>query len=183
VIAGLIDRAGGLSVTTPEAQFPPWEAERLLEEIISGVERELEKLCGRSDYRQLLFLSRLCVGVPPLRSADADMGAVRVRGQTADRWVLRCGDRSLDHDYMGLGQDGISIGKLPESIFRDVAKLHWLAQPVEDHRPPNVQLRVASLARERPAGSPVDPPFWRGRRPRRGLARELGVSQPLCPPL
>jgi hypothetical protein len=28
---------------------------------------------------------------------------------------------------MGLGQDGISIGKLPESIFRDVAKLHWLA--------------------------------------------------------
>jgi hypothetical protein len=127
VISGLIDRAGGLSVTTPEAQFPPWEAERLLEEIISGVERELEKLCGRYDYRQLLFMSRLCVGVPPLRSADADMGAVRVRGQNADRWVLRCGDRSLDHDYMGLGQDGISISKLPESIFRDVAKLHWLA--------------------------------------------------------
>lgn len=127
VISGLIDRAGGLSVVTPEAQFPPWEADRLIEEIISGAERELEEVCGRYDYWQLLFLSRLCAGVPPLRSADADMGAVRVRVQNADRWVLRCGDRSLDHDYMGLGQDGISIGKLPESIFRGVSKLHWLA--------------------------------------------------------
>jgi hypothetical protein len=85
VISGLIDRAGGLSVTTPEAQFPPWEAERLLEEIISGAERELEELCGRYDYRQLLFLAKLCAGVPPLRSADADMAAVRVRVQNVDR--------------------------------------------------------------------------------------------------
>ena len=127
VISGLIDRAGGLSAATPETQFPPRESDRPFEEIISGAERELEELCGRYDYRQLLFLSRLCTGVPLLRDADADMAAVRVRVQNADRWVLRCGDRSLRHDYMGLGQDGISIGALPESIFRDAVKLHWLA--------------------------------------------------------
>ena len=127
VISGLIDHAGGLSAATPEAQFSSREADRPFEEIISGAERELEELCGRYDYRQLLFLSRLCTGVPLLRDADADMAAVRVRVQNADRWVLRCGNRSLRHDYMGLGRDGISIGTLPESIFRDAAKLHWLA--------------------------------------------------------
>ena len=127
VISGLIDRAGGLSAATPEAKFPPWEADRPFEEIISGVERELEELCGRYDYSQLLFLSRLCSGVPALRDADADMAAVRVRVQNADRWVLRCGDRSLRHDYISLGQDGISVDRMPDSIFRDAAKLHWLA--------------------------------------------------------
>lgn len=127
VISELIDRAGGLSAETPEAKFQPREADRLFEEIISGIERELEGLCGRYDYRQLLFLSRLCTGVPALRSADADMAAVRVRVQNADRWVLRCGNRSLQHDYMNLGQDGISIGTLPDSIFRDAVKLHWFA--------------------------------------------------------
>ncbi len=127
LITGMIDRAGGLSAATPEARFPPREADRPFEEIISGAERELEELCGRYDYRQLLFLSRLCTGVPLLRDADADMAAVRVRVQNADRWVLRCGDRSLRHDHMGLGQDGISIGTLPDSIFRDAVKLHWFA--------------------------------------------------------
>lgn len=127
VISGLIDRAGGLYAATPEAQFQAGEADRPFEEIISGAERELEELCGRYDYRQLLFLSRLCAGVPLLREADADMPAVRVRVQNADRWVLRCGDRSLDHDYMSIGQGGISVGRMPDSIFRDAAKLHWLA--------------------------------------------------------
>jgi hypothetical protein len=102
-----MDRAGGLSAATPEAQFLPWEADRPFEEIISGVERELEELCGRYDYRQLLFLSRLCTGVPLLRDADADMAAVRVRAQNADRWVLRCGNRSLARDFVRI-EDGAS---------------------------------------------------------------------------
>ena len=127
LISGLIDRAGGLSAAAPEARFPPREADRPLEEIISGAERELEELCGRYDYRQLLFLSRLCTGVPLLRDADADMAAVRVRVQNADRWVLRCGSRSLARDFMRVEDGNVSIGALPESIFRDAAKLHWLA--------------------------------------------------------
>lgn len=127
LISGLIDRAGGLSAATSEAQFPPREADRPLEEIISGAERELEELCGRYDYRQLLFLSRLCTGVPALRSEDADMAAVRVRVQNADRWVLRCGNRSLVPDFVRIEDEGISIEALPESIFRDAVKLHWLA--------------------------------------------------------
>ena len=141
VISGLIDRAGGLSAEIPEAKFPSWEANRLFEEIISGVERELEELCGRYDYRQLLFLSRLCTGVPQLWDADADMAAVRVRVQNADRWVLRCGNRSLQHDYMNLGQDSISIGTLPDSIFRDAVYNPPLVRqlsPVEGYRPRDV---------------------------------------------
>ena len=126
-IARLVERAGGLSAAAPAAFFRPGEADPPFEEMISGTERELEELCGRYDYRQLLFLSRLCTGVPLLREADADMAAVRVRVQNADRWVLRCGDRSLDHDYMSIEQDGISVGHMPDLIFRDAAKLHWLA--------------------------------------------------------
>ncbi len=95
MLSGLIDRAGGLSAATPEARFPAREADWPFEEIISGAERELEELCGRYDYRQLLFLSRLCTGVPLLRDADADMAAVRVRVQNADRWVLRWVRHSL----------------------------------------------------------------------------------------
>jgi hypothetical protein len=127
VIARLVQRAGGLSAAAPEAHFSPREASRPLEEITSGAEHELEDLCGQYDFRQLLFVSRLCTGVPLLWAADADMPATRVRCQTADRWVLRCGDRSLQHDYMRIEQDGISIGRPPDSIFRDAAKLHWLA--------------------------------------------------------
>lgn len=127
VISGLINRAGGLSAATPEAQFPAREADRPFEEIISRTERELEDLCGRYDYRQLLFLSRLCTAVPPLRAKDADMPAVRVRAQNADRWVLRCGDRSSTHDFVRFERGEISIGALPEPIFRDIVKLHWLA--------------------------------------------------------
>lgn len=127
VISGLIDRAGGLSAAIPEAQFSLREADRPFEEIISGAERELEELCGHYDYRQLLFLSRLCTGVPALRDADADTAATRVRVQNADRWALRCGDRSSARDPVLAEDGGVSVEALPGSIFRDAAKLHWLA--------------------------------------------------------
>ncbi len=127
VISGVIDRVGGLTAATPEARFPPGDTDRPYEEILSGVERELEELCGRYDYRQLLFLSRLCAGVPALWDEDADMAAVRVRVQNADRWILRCGDRSSAQDSVRIEDGGISIGRLPEPIFRDAVKLHWMA--------------------------------------------------------
>jgi hypothetical protein len=64
VIAGLVERAGGLSGAAPEAVFLPREADLPFEEITSGAEHVLEEdLCGRYDYRQLLFVSRLCTGV------------------------------------------------------------------------------------------------------------------------
>jgi len=127
VISGLIDRVGGLSNAVPEARFAPREADPPLEEVISGAERELEELCGRYDYRQLLYLSRLCTGVPALRDADADTAATRVRVQNADRWALRCGDRSSARDPVRAEDGGVSVEALPGSIFRDAAKLHWLA--------------------------------------------------------
>lgn len=127
IISGLIDGVGGLSDAVPEARFASWESGPPLEEVISGAERELEELCGRYDYRQLLYLSRLCTGVPALRDADADTAATRVRVQNADRWALRCGDRSSAWDFMRAEDGGVSVGALPEPIFRDAAKLHWLA--------------------------------------------------------
>ena len=127
VISGLIDRVGGLSDAVPEAWFAPREADPPLEEVISGAERELEELCGRYDYRQLLYLSRLCTGVPALRDADADTDATRVRVQNADRWALRCGDRSSARDPVRAEDGGLWVEALPGSIFRDAAKLHWLA--------------------------------------------------------
>ncbi len=128
VIAGLVGGAGELSEnSTTVALLRPREADPTFEALLSGVERELEDLCGRYDYRQLLFVSRLCSGVPLLRSYDASMPATRVRVQNADRWVLRCANRSLERDYMRVEDDGYSLGHLPESIFRDVVKLHRLA--------------------------------------------------------
>ena len=128
VIARVVEGAGKLSErSTTVARLSPREADPAFEAILSGVERELEVLCERYDYRQLLFLSRLCSGVPLLRSADASMPATRVRVQNADRWVLRCGDRSLGRDYMRVDEGGYSLGHPPDSIFRDAAKLHRLA--------------------------------------------------------
>ena len=127
MISGLIDRVGGLSNAVPEARFAPRQADPPLEEIISGAERELENFCGRYDYRQLLYLSRLCTGVPALRDADASTAATRVRVQNADRWALRCGDRSSDRDLVRAEDGHISTEALPEPIFRDAVRLHWLA--------------------------------------------------------
>lgn len=137
VLSGLTDRAGRLSAATPEALFSDRDVDRPFEEIISGAERELEDLCGRYDYRQLLFLSRLCTAVPLLRARDTDMPATRVRAQNADRWILRCADRSSTHTFLLLEHGEISVGSMPEPIFRDAVKLHWLAnfhQSVVTHR-------------------------------------------------
>ena len=153
VILGLIGRAGGLSAATPEARFPAREANRPFEDITSGAERELENLCGRYDYRQLLFLSRRCTAVPLLRAKDADMPATRVRAQNADRWVLRRGDRSSSHDFSRLEHGEISVGSIPEPIFRDAAKLHWLAnfhQSTVTHRMMFNFVRLVSLANDLP---------------------------------
>jgi hypothetical protein len=175
VISGLIDRAGGLSAATPEARFRVWEADRLVEEIISGAERELKELCGRYDYRQLLFLSRLCTGVPLLRDADADMAAVRVRVQNADRWVLRFGNRSLTRDFVRIEDGGISIGAVPESIFRDAVKLHWLANFHQWRVIDRAMFNFVRLAsHENGLPEPRLILVAGGRRPRVGLAGELG---------
>lgn len=132
VIEGIVDRAGGLAEKVsareePVALLSPRKAEDKWEEILSGVERELRRMCGLYDYRQLLFVSRLCSGIPALRNRDTEMGFTRVRSQNADRWVLRAADRHADRDYIRLEEDGPSVGELPAEIYRDAVKLHVLA--------------------------------------------------------
>lgn len=129
VIEGIVDRAGDLAEKIsgskePVALLSPREAEDKWEEMLSGVERELRRMCGLYDYRQLLFVSRLCSGIPALRARDSEMGFTRVRSQRADRWVFRCADRGHDQDNLRLEHDAVSVGELPDKIFRDAVKLH-----------------------------------------------------------
>ena len=91
VIEGIVDRAGGLREKISAGQKPvtllsPREAEEKWEEILCGVEEELRRMCRLYDYRQLLYVSRLCSGIPALRARDSEMGFTRVRCQRADRW-------------------------------------------------------------------------------------------------
>ena len=140
VIARIVDRAGGLSEKIsageePEARLRPSEAEGKWEEILCNVEEELRWLCGRYDYRQLLFVSRLCSGIPELRALDDErgvtpddaMGYTRVRAQNADRWVFRYANRTNGRDNLKILDDGVSIGKLPNTIFQDAIKLHKMS--------------------------------------------------------
>lgn len=101
---------------------------RAYEAVLSVLENELRKLCYLYDYRQMLFVSRLCIGLPIFRHKEADFYATRLRGQAADRWVLKCSARSLDTDYMQITEDSYSIGDPPDSLYVDVVKLHRLAE-------------------------------------------------------
>lgn len=132
LIEGIVDRAGGLGEKISAGEEPvafvnPREAEGKWEEILAGIEDELRRVCSRYDYRQLLFVSRLCSGIPALRRRDPEMEATRVRSQNADRWILRCANRHADRDYIRLEEGGPSVGDLPAKIFHDAVKLHVLA--------------------------------------------------------
>lgn len=98
------------------------------ERLLAEIERELDGLCARHDYRQMLFVSRLCVGLPVFREHEKHVGATGARLQAADRWVLKRGGRSLDADYMRIDENGYSIGDPPDSLYRDAVKIHRLAE-------------------------------------------------------
>lgn len=100
---------------------------RAYEAALSVLEDELESLCSQHDYRQMLFVSRLCVGLPIFRDKEPDLNATQLRGQAADRWILKRGARSLDTDYMQITKDSYSIGDPPDSLYVDAVKLHRVA--------------------------------------------------------
>lgn len=104
------------------------QAKEAFEEILTEIENALEELCGRYDYRQLLFVSRLCSGLPWFRPAEDEPRYVYMRTCSADRWALRCGNRELRHDYMRIDDGGYSIGHPPDSLFFDAVVLHVLAK-------------------------------------------------------
>ncbi len=73
-----------LGETTSRVVLDVPQAESAFETILSEVEDALEELYGRYDYRQLLFVSRLCAGLPLFRSAEEPHYA-RMRTRSADR--------------------------------------------------------------------------------------------------
>lgn len=103
------------------------EAQAAFETLLSEVEAALEDLCGRYDYRQLLFVSRLCAGLPQFRSIE-ELRYVLMRTRSADRWIMRFGRRDLEHDFMRIDEGGYSIGFPPDSLFFDAVVLHALAK-------------------------------------------------------
>lgn len=119
--APALNAAQAVRLSGPHVE-PAYEA------LLGEIEQELEGLCARHDYRQMLFVSRLCVGLPVFREREPHLHATRMRGQAADRWVLKRGDRGLATDYMRIEEDGYSIGEPPDSLYRDAVKLHRLAE-------------------------------------------------------
>ena len=106
-----------------------------------------ERLCARHDYRQMLFVSRLCVGLPVFRRDEPNLNPTNLRCQAADRWVLKRGARSLNKDYMRIDESSFSIGDPPESLYRDTIKLHKL---VEFHQLTILELMRFNCNRSRP---------------------------------
>ena len=103
------------------------EAEAAFRTVLAEIEAALAELCGRYDYRQLLFVSRLCAGLPWFRPGE-EPRYVQMRTRSADRWVLGFGRRDLEHDYMRVDDGGYSIGHAPDSLFFDAVVLHVLAK-------------------------------------------------------
>lgn len=121
IVAPALNSAQAVRLRGPRAE-PAYEA------LLWEIERELEGLCARHDYRQMLFVSRLCVGLPVFREHEQHVGATGMRVQAADRWVLKRGGRSLDADYMHIDENGYSIGDPPDSLYRDAVQIHRLAE-------------------------------------------------------
>ena len=113
---------------TPQVVLSVEQAEQAFEELFTEIENVLEELCGRYDYRQLLFVSRLCSGLPWFRPAEDEPRYVYMRTRSADRWALRFGNRDLQQDYMRIDEGGYSIGHPPNSLFFDAVVLHVLAK-------------------------------------------------------
>jgi len=63
------------------------EAESAFGTFLREIEAALEELCDRYDYRQLLFVSRLCAELPWFRPGEEPRYAL-MRTRNADRWVL-----------------------------------------------------------------------------------------------
>jgi hypothetical protein len=53
-----------LGASVDEVVLDARQWEQAFETVISEIENYLEELCGRYDYRQLQFFSRLCAGLP-----------------------------------------------------------------------------------------------------------------------
>ena len=147
------------------------QAEQAYEAVLSEVEEELDRLCARHDYRQMLFVCRMCVGLPVFRRDEPNLNATNLRGQAADRWVLKCGARSLDTDFMRIDESSFSIGDPPESLYRDAIKILKLATfpPADALGAHEVQLPPALFFGELPVGT-------RGRRGGRGGAAAIGLD-------
>lgn len=128
VIGRALRRAApGLGDASSKVVFGVREAGAAFETVLAELEAALEELCGRYDYRQLLFVSRLCAGLPCFRPGE-EPRYVLMRTRSADRWALRFGRRDLERDFMRIDEGGYSIGFPPDSLFFDAVLLHVLAK-------------------------------------------------------
>ncbi len=99
----------------------------VIESFLTELTRELRRLCAPYDYRQLFLFSRLCINLPVFRSAEHNLHRVGMRVQTADLCAVGFGSRLLS-DFVRIDDGGYSLGRPPDTMARDVVKLHELAR-------------------------------------------------------
>jgi hypothetical protein len=109
------------SARSPHAQvLDHREGDAAIKGVLRVYEREFRRLCAPHDYRSLLQTSRLCAGLPLLRSVEEGLNDTRVRCQTADYAAVAYGRRDLR-------DDALNPADSYESLLRAVTRLHVLA--------------------------------------------------------
>ncbi len=118
----------GLAHPPHELRLHHVEGDATLRRLLDAYERGLERLCSRYDYRLLLYLSRLCLGLSPLRAGGEGLLDAQRRSLTADLAALTYGARDRRDTVFELdGDGGISFPTFSEDAAADIIELHGLA--------------------------------------------------------
>lgn len=106
------------------------EAVPVLTSYLAKAEGRMAALCSPHDYWTLFVLSRLCVGLPRLRRAEAGNMEVKTqrRNQGADLWALGCGTRGAASGAALSAEDtvGAALSSPSTKMLLDAVKLHAL---------------------------------------------------------
>ncbi len=123
-----ISRAAVPELPDPRGPIPLTGARDadIVERLLAAYEEEFARLCAAHDYRLLLYLSRLCAGLPQMRVRGESVDEIRVRCQTADFAVLAYGARAAADPFEL--RDGVMwLGEVPGDAVLAVARLHRLS--------------------------------------------------------
>jgi hypothetical protein len=127
-VTAMTEAAPGLARPPHELRLHHVEGDATIHRLLDAYERGLERVCSQYDYRLLLYLSRLCLGLPLLRAAEGELLDAQRRGLTADLAALAYGARDRRDSVFELGGDGgIGFPTFSEDAAADIIELHTLA--------------------------------------------------------
>ena len=136
------------------------EGAAAIEGVLGHLETEIAALCSPHDFRTLLSLSRLCVGLPAFRASENSISHVRSRSQSADVWAINFGRHDVEGSFVESQDAGFYIGANSNELITSVVKLHRLAASyfwaVRNKVALNFLRLYSSEARERGPGVLLD---------------------------